>query len=61
MLVGQAREAFEWWTGVRPSAAVMLASGNKLSGSWNMKITSLETFKDLARRGTFVPVCRRSS
>jgi 3-dehydroquinate dehydratase / shikimate dehydrogenase len=23
MLVGQAREQFEWWTGVRPSAAVM--------------------------------------
>jgi 3-dehydroquinate dehydratase/shikimate dehydrogenase len=23
MLVGQARQAFEWWTGVRPSAAVM--------------------------------------
>ena len=23
MLVGQARQAFEWWTGVRPSAEVM--------------------------------------
>jgi hypothetical protein len=23
MLVGQARKQFEWWTGTRPSAAVM--------------------------------------
>jgi shikimate dehydrogenase len=23
MLVGQARQAFEWWTGARPAAAVM--------------------------------------
>src|SRR5262245_9878115 len=26
--------------------------------SWNMKITSFEEFRDLARRGTFVPVCK---
>jgi 3-dehydroquinate dehydratase / shikimate dehydrogenase len=32
MLVGQARQAFEWWTGVRPSAAVMRAAAlNKLA------------------------------
>jgi 3-dehydroquinate dehydratase/shikimate dehydrogenase len=32
MLVGQARQAFEWWTGVRPSAAVMRSAAvNKLS------------------------------
>ena len=26
MLVGQAQQAFEWWTGVRPSAAIMRAA-----------------------------------
>jgi shikimate 5-dehydrogenase len=26
MLVGQARQAFEWWTGVRPGADVMRAA-----------------------------------
>ena len=32
MLVGQARQAFEWWTGVRPAAAVMRdAAMRKLS------------------------------
>ena len=33
MLVGQARQAFEWWTGVRPSAAVMReAAVGQISG-----------------------------
>jgi len=32
MLVGQARQAFEWWTGVRPPAAVMRSAAvNKLA------------------------------
>jgi shikimate 5-dehydrogenase len=29
MLVGQAQQAFEWWTGVRPSADVMRAAATR--------------------------------
>ncbi len=59
MLVAQAHEQFEWWTGARPPAG---SCGRPRSSGWRslraMKITSFEEFKELARRGTFVPVCK---
>src|SRR5262245_57431880 len=41
----------------RPASCAPQPSGNSRSSS-PMKITSFEEFKDLARRGTFVPVCK---
>ena len=57
-------EQFEWWTGARRRHArgVMrrlprsTAAARTFDAS--MKITSFEEFKDLAQRGTFVPVCK---
>ena len=60
MLVAQAQEQFHWWTGTRPPAGVMRDGGREAAGGVHapMKITSFEEFKELARRGTFVPVCK---
>ena len=61
MLVARRSEQFEWWTGVAAAgrtscgqAALEAARGVHA----RMKITSFEEFKELARRGTFVPVCK---
>jgi anthranilate synthase component 1 len=67
MLVAQAERQFEWWTGRRPPEGVMKAAVaiDAAVNCWlvasdggrsEMKITTFEEFKDLAQRGTFVPV-----
>ena len=35
MLVGQAHEQFEWWTGVRPPAGVMRAAATRRLSEFN--------------------------
>ena len=61
MLVAQASRQIELWTGLRPDPGPMRERGGMgavAPGGACMKLTSFEEFADLARRGTFVPVCK---
>ena len=64
MLVAQAQAQFEWWTGQRPAdrvmrdAAVCTPAARPVPIGEAMKQTTFEEFVDLAKRATFVPVCK---
>ncbi len=60
MLVAQAQEQFSLVdrNAARPPASCAPPRSGVSRSSSPMKITSFEEFKELARRGTFVPVCK---
>ncbi len=66
MLVAQAQAQFEWWTGRTARRSRDARRGGRTAGhaqrrnrrGEKVKLTTFEEFVDLAKRATFVPVCK---